>query len=614
MDISRRNVYFLFDKVTKMCIIYEKNGENMKNIRINKKIISTLFAGVVLLSLSGCNKKTHEINQENKIGHIDIQKPKDIPSTDFIYYNVGNHNKIGISRQEELLAKCKEKNISRGIIINSDASTMLEIYEDIEYTKSVIEKNDIDLPVYFDIDNIIENDNLSMSEKAALILEYITIIKKNNIYVGLYGSSTNLSILNQYGIQISATIDCFIKKDGITDYNGNSSITQDIDGNIISTCDDITKNLNKKETLKQNGYCIIDENTDLNEISMKYDISINDLLKYNNIEKKDIKDKTILRIPNEIQEKTQYIYEKLERKEQVLYKGIDISYCQQLKNNVDFKRISERIDFAILKIGEQDNKEYNELREDPKFKEFYEQCNENNISVGGYYVTNATTINEAIKEAELIVKRLKNLNITFPIFIDYENTTGTEYEKQFNQIKESNSMSEILKAASSIFEREGLRFGIYANLSTYTEIKKIVPLNELSKYEIWLSYPNDNYTTTTQVIDNGPICKTRDEKYIYGCDINQVSWKISDLGIGNSEGNVDYNYCYKDYKTPQKCIELPPEYIFETKEYKRKDPKGKMKFICRFTGITTGFLFTVYVIGHRKKIKKHIKKICKKIP
>ena len=227
----------------------------MKNIRINRTIISTLFAGAILISLSGCNKKTKEINEENKIGHIDIQKPKDIPSTDFIYYNVGNHEKIGVSRQEELLAQCKEKDISRGIIINSDASTRYEIYEDVEYTKSVIENSDIDLPVYFDINNIIENDDLSMTDKSALISEYLNLIKKNNIYVGVYGTSTNLNTLNQYGISISNTIDAFIKEDGITQYNGMSSIKEDIDGNITSTCD-IVKNLNVN--LRQNGYCIVD--------------------------------------------------------------------------------------------------------------------------------------------------------------------------------------------------------------------------------------------------------------------------------------------------------------------------------------------------------------------
>lgn len=34
----------------------------MKNIRINRTIISTLFAGAILISLSGCNKK----NKRNK--------------------------------------------------------------------------------------------------------------------------------------------------------------------------------------------------------------------------------------------------------------------------------------------------------------------------------------------------------------------------------------------------------------------------------------------------------------------------------------------------------------------------------------------------------------------
>ena len=174
-------------------------------------------------------------------------------------------------------------------------------------------------------------------------------------------------------------------------------------------------------------------------------------------------------------------------------------------------------------------------------------------------------------------------------------------------------MSEILKAANAVFEREGFRFGLYANLSTYSEIKKMVEQSELNEYEIWLSYPNNSYIMRNQVIDNGPICKTQDEKYSYGCDINQVSWKISDIGIGNSDGYVDYNLCYKDYKAPKKCIDLPPEYVFETKEYKRNDSKKIVKTATRITGVTSGFLLTIYTIGHRKKIKKRIKRMVKKI-
>ena len=81
---------------------------------------------------------------------------------------------------------------------------------------------------------------------------------------------------------------------------------------------------------------------------------------------------------------------------------------------------------------------------------FYKQCTESDMYVGGYYITNATTVGEAVKEAELVLDRIKGLNFTFPIFIDYENIIETEYEEQFNQIKEMNSMGEIIiKARAS---------------------------------------------------------------------------------------------------------------------------------------------------------------------
>lgn len=595
----------------------------MKNFRISKRALPILFAGIVLTTFSGCNKKSTEDRQENLVGHIDVLNPEDISSSDFICYNVGNHNSVGITEQSKMLEKCQKNDISVGIIIDCDATSRLDIFEDIEFTKSIIEQNNIDLPVYLSVEKIMKNDNLSMTEKSDLLGEFLMLVSENNIYVGLYGTSTSLSNLNQYGFPISEKYDCFVVEDGITEYTGLSSIRQDVDGNIKSTyqsvdySNDLAKfieasNLNNISVLKQNGYYVVEEIGDIEKIAIKYDLSVNELLEFNRLKKTEVLPGTVLRIPNQLQNKTELVFPTLKRQEKSLYRGIDISCYQEESPNVGFDEISKVIDFAILKIGEQANKDFNELREDTKFEYFYNSCVENDLAVGGYYVTHATTVNDAIAEANLVVNRIKDLDITFPIFMDFENSEGTIYEKEFNEIKKNGGFEQMLESANKVFQEAGFRFGVYTNLSTYSDMVGMVGLETLNKYEIWLSKPND-YTDINQVIDYGPICKTDNGKYSFACDMNQVSWTIDNLGIGNAEGYVDYNLCYVDYKAPKQLVELPPEYTFETLNYKRTDWRKVGKTAGTVTGGTIGSLVVLYVIGHRKLYKKRLKKLIKQM-
>ena len=587
----------------------------MKNLKIYRKFLSILFAGTVLTSLSGCEKKQKETPQENLIGHIDVM-PDKIPSTDFICYNIGNHEQVGITDQDKTLKKCENNNISLSIIIDSEATEMLDIYEDIEFTKSILEKYNVDLPVYLNIEKIINNDNLKITDKANLINEFLQLAKQNNMYIGLYGTSAELNLINEYCIPITKQYDCFVIEDGITEYNGLSSIRQDKFGNIKSfyeyqdnnnLANHIKlKNMNNKIGFKQNGYHAVKENENIQEIAIRYNLSINEILSFNNLEKEDIIPGLILRLPNQIQNKTELIFPTLSRKKTALYRGIDISHHQGEASNINFKELSKNIDFIILKIGEQTEKNFNKLQEDICFKDYYEKCDEFNIPIGGYYVTHATTPKEAQQEATLIIDRIKNLNITFPIYIDYE--TESIYEKEWKELKQNGELKQIFKTLSSMFDKAGLRFGIYTNLSRYNEMVDLIGLENLEQYEIWLSKPND-YTKQYQVMDNGPICKTDDGRYQFACDMNQVSWTMTDLGISNDQGYVDYNLCYKDYKKQKTTVSLPPDYKFETKQYKRKDTKKTIRIICKTSESIFGILLIIYIYGHRKRIKRKILKL-----
>lgn len=82
----------------------------MKNIRISRRILSLIAAGITLASLSGCNKKTESIKKENLVGYIDAN-PNDVDKEDFIIYDGGNNaraGKISATKLEKYLKKCQK--------------------------------------------------------------------------------------------------------------------------------------------------------------------------------------------------------------------------------------------------------------------------------------------------------------------------------------------------------------------------------------------------------------------------------------------------------------------------------------------------------------------------
>ncbi len=561
----------------------------MKNFKLSRRILPLLAAGITLVSLSGCNEKTESIKKENLVGYIDTN-PNDVDPEDFIIFNVGNHSRTGklsASKLEKNLKKCKKLGISVGIMVESDAIAKIDIYEDVEFVKGIIEQNNIDFPVYLNPKNIVESKELSKGEKADFIGDFLYLMDENNIYVGLYGTSSDLKYINENLLPIEK-YDCFLVEDGKEEYNGKSSVRNDLRNNIQSTYkskeynDNLAemirqKHYNEQDSLKQTGYHIVQKDETLRDIADLHNLSESGILKFNELKEDDIKPGITLRIPNELQNEKTLIMPKLQREERAVYRGIDISHYQGDPKNINFAALSKKIQFVILKVLEKTpgKEETREEIMDEYFEEYYERCIDNGLLVGGYYVTHATTVEEARKEAESVLKEIKNKKFAFPIFIDYENESE-EDKNQLDKIRKDKSLEEILAVSRDIFNQNGIRFGIYTGISTYDEMVDMIGLKKLQQNETWLAC-HKGYLYENLVQDNGPRCRTENGKLDYPCDINQVSCTIKDLGIGNDEGFADYNLCHTPYtyKTTVEVKENEPTEIFETKKYDRRTSSEK---------------------------------------
>ena len=93
-------------------------------------------------------------------------------------------------------------------------------------------------------------------------------------------------------------------------------------------------------------------------------------------------------------------------------KGIDVS---RWNGNIDWKTVANYgMGFAILRITEQGN------IVDSTFEPNYKGCIENQIPVGVYKYSYATTIAQIKDEANVVIKTMNKRKLDYPVFLDIE--------------------------------------------------------------------------------------------------------------------------------------------------------------------------------------------------
>ena len=98
-----------------------------------------------------------------------------------------------------------------------------------------------------------------------------------------------------------------------------------------------------------------------------------------------------------------YKYFGMQKEAKPMMNGIDISYCQP---QIDWDVLP--VDFVIIKAGQRDFT-------DPYFEQHYKAATEKGIPCGAYWYGEAKTIEDAQKEADCCIERLKGKKFAFPI-------------------------------------------------------------------------------------------------------------------------------------------------------------------------------------------------------
>lgn len=201
-------------------------------------------------------------------------------------------------------------------------------------------------------------------------------------------------------------------------------------------------------------------------------------------------------------------------------KGIDVSAHN---GKIDWKTVAAYgMGFAILRITEKRD------IVDSTFEANYKGCIDNNIPVGVYKYSYATSVSQIEQEANIVVKTLNKRILNFPVFLDIED----DCQENLSQ----SQMQQMIEAFRNIIIKAGYKFGIYCGESWY---KTKLP-QSVKKYDCWLaSYPNN---------DNGTLQERLRPSFGVGW---QYSSKAHIPGINT---NTDRSVFYKDYKTVQDNI------------------------------------------------------------
>ena len=248
-----------------------------------------------------------------------------------------------------------------------------------------------------------------------------------------------------------------------------------------------------------------------------------------------------------------------------MIKGIDVSHNN---DTVNWERVKAtgKVDFAIIRTG-YGVKSPKQI--DKQFEFNYSECKRLKIPVGAYHYSYADSVERALEEADFCLELLKGKQFEYPIFFDIE-------EKVHNGLPKSEN-SEIVKAFCNELEKSGYWAGVYSFDSFFTDkLDASIP----KRYAAWVA----------RVPSSGnAIITPKNSEYM---GIHQYSWKGRIDGI---TGDVDLDYCYKDYPAAIKkagkngfkaAVSVDPLYtVFAEKQRLTKAAADKLSEICKSEGM-----------------------------
>lgn len=229
-----------------------------------------------------------------------------------------------------------------------------------------------------------------------------------------------------------------------------------------------------------------------------------------------------------------------ERAGTTVRKGIDVSKWQ---GDIDWTAVKNSgVEFAIVRVGNRTTGT-GVLEEDPNYQKNIEGALNAGLKVGVYIFSQAINEQEAIEEADFLLNRIYQYNITLPLVIDYEYAAGNSGRLYDAHLSKAQATA-VVNAFCARVTQYGYTGMVYANKSMLTNQLNADDIS--SKYRVWLA----NYTKTV-IDDKGKIVQLDMQwgeippQTTYGGVMH--FWQYSSQGsVPGINGYVDLNYWYDD--------------------------------------------------------------------
>ena len=174
-------------------------------------------------------------------------------------------------------------------------------------------------------------------------------------------------------------------------------------------------------------------------------------------------------------------------------RGVDVSEHQ---HEIDWAQVAASgVDYAYVRLGYRGYTEGG-LFEDPYFRANVEGALANGLQVSVYFFSQAITVQEAIEEAEFVLERIKDYNITLPVVFDWEKINGETAAR--TDTLDFNILNDCAVAFCDTVKNAGYAPAIYFNrhLGYYG-----YDLSRMTDYAFWFALPESPFPNFYYAVD-----------------------------------------------------------------------------------------------------------------
>lgn len=173
-----------------------------------------------------------------------------------------------------------------------------------------------------------------------------------------------------------------------------------------------------------------------------------------------------------------------ENGEPVSHKGIDVSKYQ---GRIDWEKVADDgVEYAFIRLG---IRGYTEgvIQVDETFENNIKGARRNDIDVGVYFFTQATSVEEAEEEARYVLDMIEPYRVDYPVVIDVEAVSNPNARTQ-DLTKEERT--EYCIAFCEVIKNAGYTPMIYGNLKTFM---LMLDIEKLEDYDKWFAYYDEQF-------------------------------------------------------------------------------------------------------------------------